>query len=213
MTEIEVAEDDNWTIKGVGGITAPVEGSRYYSCSSTQWHATGTERFWIKPLYEDLERGKKTTLPHLRTTRGAIVNIGSIEGFGANCPFRTWRTSKASGTATLRRIRRKRLGDRWDNRAAGQGNLRRSGGGNMTDDKIFTAAPGQGLVVSTGILGDLVLPEGTFHPECADEIRDLAAQAAVYATQARGLGTLRAYRSVWRQYDAARTNETRGFDT
>jgi NAD(P)-dependent dehydrogenase (short-subunit alcohol dehydrogenase family) len=95
MTEIEVAEDDNWTIKGVGGITAPVEGSRYYSCSSTQWHATGTERFWIKPLYEDLERGKKTTLPHLRTTRGAIVNIGSIEGIGANPAHAAYCASKA----------------------------------------------------------------------------------------------------------------------
>jgi hypothetical protein len=72
----------------------------------------------------------------------------------------------------------------------------------MADDEVFTAATGQGLVVSTGILGDLVLPEGTFDPDRADEIRDLAAQAAVYATQARGPGTLRAYRSAWRQYDA-----------
>ena len=70
----------------------------------------------------------------------------------------------------------------------------------MADDEIFTAATGQGLVVSTGILGDLVLPEGTFDPDGPDEIRDLAAQAAVYATQASG--TLRAYRSAWRQYDA-----------
>jgi hypothetical protein len=54
-------------------------------------------------------------------------------------------------------------------RAAGQGNLRRRGGGDMTDDEIFTAATGQGLVVSTGILGDLVLPEGTFDPDRADE--------------------------------------------
>jgi hypothetical protein len=66
----------------------------------------------------------------------------------------------------------------------------------MTDDEIFTDGTGQGLVVSTGILGDLVLPEGTFDPDRADEIRELAAQAAVYATQARGLGTLRAYRSA-----------------
>jgi hypothetical protein len=66
----------------------------------------------------------------------------------------------------------------------------------MADDEVFTAATGQGLVVSTGILGDLVLPVGAFDPERADEIRDLAAQAAVYATQARGPGTLRAYRSA-----------------
>ena len=32
-------------------------------------------------------------------------------------------------------------------RAAGQGNLRRSGGGDMADDAVFTAATGQGLVV------------------------------------------------------------------
>ena len=63
----------------------------------------------------------------------------------------------------------------------------------MADDEIFTAAPGQGLVVSTGILGDLVLPEGTFDPDRADEIRDLAAQAAVYATQARGPGPAAAH--------------------
>ena len=62
----------------------------------------------------------------------------------------------------------------------------------MADDAVFTAATGQGLVVSTGILGDLVLAEGTFDPDRAAEIRDLAAQAAVYATQARGPGTLRA---------------------
>ena len=50
--------------------------------------------------------------------------------------------------------------------------------------------------------GDLVLPAGAFDPGHADEIRALAAQAAVYATHARGPGTLRAYRSAWRQYDA-----------
>jgi hypothetical protein len=72
----------------------------------------------------------------------------------------------------------------------------------MADGEVFTAATGRGLVVSTGILGDLVLPAGAFDPGRADEIRELAAQAAVYATQARGPGTLRAYRSAWRQYDA-----------
>ena len=78
----------------------------------------------------------------------------------------------------------------------------------MADGEVFTDGTGQGLVVSTGILGDLVLPEGAFDPgradeirDLADEIRDLAAQAAVYATQARGPGTLRAYRSAWRQYE------------
>src|SRR5687767_5652050 len=117
-------------------------------------------------------------------------------------PFRILHTSRTSGTTTCRRKRHGcpgRTSVRWP---AEPGNLRRSGGGDMADDEIFTAATGQGLVVSTGILGDLVLPEGAFDPDRADEIRELAAQAAVYATQARGPGTLRAYRSAWRQYDA-----------
>ena len=83
----------------------------------------------------------------------------------------------------------------------GQANLRQSGGEDMADGEVFHRREGQGagLVVSTGILGDLVLPAGAFDPGRADEIRELAAQAAVYATQARGPGTLRPYRSAWRQ--------------
>lgn len=59
-----------------------------------------------------------------------------------------------------------------------------------------------GLVIATGLFGELVLPAGAFDPARADEIRALASQAAAYATQARGAGTLRAYRSAWRQYEA-----------
>jgi hypothetical protein len=76
----------------------------------------------------------------------------------------------------------------------------------MADGEVFTDRTGQGLVVSTGILGDLVL--GAFDPGRADEIRALAAQAAVYATQARGPGTLRAEpprvfrRPVWLSHAA-----------
>ena len=73
--------------------------------------------------------------------------------------------------------------------AVGQGNLRRSGGANVADHGISTAPTGQGLVVPTGILGDLVLPAGTFDPGHADEIRDLAAQAGVlqgYAGSRKG---------------------------
>jgi len=65
---------------------------------------------------------------------------------------------------------------------------------------VATTAHG-GLVVSSGVFGELRLPEGTFDPRRADEIRELAAQAAVYATAARGEGTLRAYRSAWRLYE------------
>jgi hypothetical protein len=58
----------------------------------------------------------------------------------------------------------------------------------MADDEDFTAATGQGLVVSTGILGDLVLPAGAFDPERADEIRELATQAGVLHGGGRGKG-------------------------
>jgi integrase len=58
------------------------------------------------------------------------------------------------------------------------------------------------LILATGLFGNLVLPPGTYDPARAEAIRQLAAQAAVYATHARGEGTLRAYRSAWRQYSA-----------
>ena len=38
---------------------------------------------------------------------------------------------------------------------AGAGELAVERGGGMADGEVFTAATGQGLVVSTGILGDL----------------------------------------------------------
>ena len=62
----------------------------------------------------------------------------------------------------------------WQDVGAGEHAAER--GGDMADGEVFTAGTGQGLVVSTGILGDLVLPEGTFDPGRADEIRELAAQ-------------------------------------
>ena len=59
-----------------------------------------------------------------------------------------------------------------------------------------------GFVVATSLFGDLVLPEGSFDPERAGEVRRLAAEAATCVTQARSPGTLRAYRSAWRLYAA-----------
>ncbi|MBV1800666.1 tyrosine-type recombinase/integrase [Siccirubricoccus sp. G192] len=55
------------------------------------------------------------------------------------------------------------------------------------------------LVLDTRLFGDLVVPGGGAR---AEELRALAARAAVYATKARGEGTLRAYRSAWRGYAA-----------
>lgn len=74
----------------------------------------------------------------------------------------------------------------------------------MADDATIAMVgkSGSGLLVATGVFGELCLPEGAFDPRRVEEIRDLAAQAAVYATHARGSGTLRAYRSAWGQYAA-----------
>lgn len=59
-----------------------------------------------------------------------------------------------------------------------------------------------GLIIATGLFGELTLPEGSFDAGRRDEILALAAQAAVFATQAKGQGTLRAYRSAWKLYAA-----------
>lgn len=72
----------------------------------------------------------------------------------------------------------------------------------MTDGASSSETEGVGLVIPTGLFGDLTLPGGTADRRRADEIRALAARAAAYATQARSPGTQRAYRSAWRQYAA-----------
>ena len=53
------------------------------------------------------------------------------------------------------------------------------------------------LVLETGLLGPLAVPDGAAR---AAELEELSRRAAVYATRARGIGTRRAYRSAWRQY-------------
>lgn len=57
--------------------------------------------------------------------------------------------------------------------------------------------------LDTGLLGVqfgvLLVPGGA---ACAAELETLSARAAVYATSARGEGTLRAYRSAWHGYEA-----------
>jgi len=55
------------------------------------------------------------------------------------------------------------------------------------------------LRLDTGLLGPLLVPGGAGR---AAELEALSARAAVYATRARGPGTLRAYRSAWHGYEA-----------
>jgi site-specific recombinase XerD len=61
-----------------------------------------------------------------------------------------------------------------------------------------TASPGP-FTLETTLLGPLTLPDGAAR---AAEIEELSRRAAIYATRARGIGTRRAYRSAWRQYEA-----------
>jgi hypothetical protein len=53
--------------------------------------------------------------------------------------------------------------------------------------------------LQTGLLGPLIVPDGTAR---AAELEELSRRAAVYATRAKGDGTRRAYRSAWRHYAA-----------
>lgn len=62
-----------------------------------------------------------------------------------------------------------------------------------------TLAPAVDIIIDTGVLGPITV-KGT--PDREAEIRDLATQAALYITRAKGPGTLRAYRSAWKQYCA-----------
>ena len=60
-------------------------------------------------------------------------------------------------------------------------------------------APDDTLTLHTDLLGDLQVPGGAGR---SVELEALAARAALYATQARGDGTRRVYRSAWRGYVA-----------
>jgi len=61
----------SWKIAGNNGIHGPVEGSLYYSPAGDDWLPTAAEGFWIKPLFEDTERGEKTML--MKVDPGAQV--------------------------------------------------------------------------------------------------------------------------------------------
>ncbi|MBY6266371.1 hypothetical protein EI613_31405 (plasmid) [Azospirillum sp. 412522] len=73
----------------------------------------------------------------------------------------------------------------------------------MDDHDRVSAFKGPDVpTISTSLFGELALPPERFAPGQIEAIRALAAQAAVYVTQARSPGTRRAYRSAWGQYTA-----------
>lgn len=73
----------------------------------------------------------------------------------------------------------------------------------MTDTARPPPAPAEpaagGLVLQTGLLGPLTVPDGLGDP---GELEDLSRRAALYATRARGDGTRRTYRGAWRHFAA-----------
>jgi anti-sigma factor ChrR (cupin superfamily) len=71
-------ETPSWRIAGKNGIQGPIEGSLYYSSSMDDWLPTKAEGFWIKPLFEDSERGEKTLL--MKVDPGAHVASHTHEG-------------------------------------------------------------------------------------------------------------------------------------
>jgi len=60
-------------------ITSPVSGSAYLASAQAEWQPTDTERFWIKPLYEDAAKGEKTLL--MKVEPGAYAPLHAHEEF------------------------------------------------------------------------------------------------------------------------------------
>ena len=81
---------ETWTIGRVGGtgIVGPVMGSIRYASASVDWQPTELKGFWMKPLFEDAERGEKTLLMKLdpgawspmHTHPGELEQIYVLEG-------------------------------------------------------------------------------------------------------------------------------------
>lgn len=70
------------------GISGPIVGSVRYASASVEWQPTGSEGFWVKPLFEDAERGEKTLLMKIdpgawspmHTHPGELEQIYVLEG-------------------------------------------------------------------------------------------------------------------------------------
>src|SRR5260221_12047722 len=60
-------------------ITSPRSGSAYLASAQAEWQPTDTEKFWIKPLYEDAAKGEKTLL--MKVEPGAYSPLHAHEEF------------------------------------------------------------------------------------------------------------------------------------
>ena len=79
-----------WTIGGKcgRGIAGPVVGSMRYASAPVEWQPTDAKGFWVKPLFEDTERGEKTLLMKvdpgawspMHTHPGELEQVYVLEG-------------------------------------------------------------------------------------------------------------------------------------
>ena len=60
------------------GIVGPVAGSVRYASSAAPWQPSGFDGFWMKPLFEDAERGEKTLL--MKVDPGAYAPMHTHPG-------------------------------------------------------------------------------------------------------------------------------------
>jgi anti-sigma factor ChrR (cupin superfamily) len=74
----QLSNAPSWTLNAATGIQGPVRGSLYHSTAAQPWQPTAAEGFWIKPLFEDAERGEKTLL--MKIDPGAFVGSHTHEG-------------------------------------------------------------------------------------------------------------------------------------
>ncbi len=81
MAQSEAEQGESWTVGGTrpdSGIHGPVNGSRYISAGESAWQPSETPGFWIKPLYDDRERGEKTML--MKVDAGAFAPSHTHDG-------------------------------------------------------------------------------------------------------------------------------------
>ncbi|MGH6954831.1 MAG: cupin domain-containing protein [Alphaproteobacteria bacterium] len=62
-----------------GPITPPMAGSRYLEGAAIEWQPTEAKGFWVKPLYENVERGERTLL--MKVDAGASAPLHAHEEF------------------------------------------------------------------------------------------------------------------------------------
>jgi anti-sigma factor ChrR (cupin superfamily) len=58
---------------GAAAISAPASGSHYCDTGALRWQPSGSEGFWIKPLFENPSTGERTML--MRVDPGAFAPL------------------------------------------------------------------------------------------------------------------------------------------